>query len=238
MTRDIELKLGDPVPSDWLQKAEAELKSKFKIVHLKEFRDKENVEIHIHRPTVECDTIASDAYSKTFNRLLNDPDYKTNDEMEQVLIDRGIWGTKQEEKIEGIQNDMQAIAVDVCTIRDNKNAKRRVNELKEQWKSLRVQLEEINLKKQQYLGNTIESRADEAKLKVKLSLCVKYPDGTQIWPTVEDLSNEEDATSVSQIVHEAVLFWSGISTEIIQALPDHIFNTIGEAVSQSASKKT
>ena len=238
MARDIEPKLGDKVPSDWLEKAQANLKNKFKTLELQEFRDKENVVLHIHRPTVNCDTFASDAYSKIFNKLLNDPDYKTNDEMEQVLISRGLWGRDHDDKIEAIENDMQAIAVDVCTIRDNKNAQRKVSELKKVWKGLQSKLQEINFKKQQYLGNTIESRAEEAKLKVKLSLCVKYPDGTQVWPTVNDLCNEEDTVAVSQIVNDAVLFWSGISAEIIQGLPDHIFDKIGEAVSQSTSKKS
>lgn len=224
--KEIIPEIGDPIPKNWIEKAQAELKSDHRIIEL-DFRGSER-KVYIYRPSVQDDEKASFAYSKSFNRFLNDSDFKTEQEMEDMLRERGIWGEKEEKRIEEIRDSMTATAVDICSIKDNQKAKDRVGSLRNQWLKLRDEMNALSTKRHKFMVNTVESLADHEKIKVKLYLCVKFEDGAPVWKTKEELETEKDQRAVSKITHEAILFWSGLNTEIIDRLPDYIFNMIGE----------
>lgn len=237
-TKEVVPELGDPISQNWIEKAQAEIRSNSRIIEVKNFRGQEECQLIVSKPNLQQDTLCSNRYSKYFNRYLNDPDFKTNIEMEESMEKRGIWGKKQEEQIEKYRDEMTSIAIDVCTIRDNKDTKSRIRleKFKAKWLELRDKIQELAVKKQSFLSNTVEAKADEEKIKLKLSLCVKFQDGTLVWESIEALDQETDQINLSNVITEAMVFWSGLSTEIINSLPDHIF-AIGEDVDQRVSKK-
>lgn len=234
--KEIIPEVGDPLPSNWIEKAEAELKSNKRILKVKNFRDQEECEIHIFRPTVDEDSQAAYVYSKVFNKYLSDPDFKTNSEMEKVLEDRGIYGQPQKDRLDRIRDDMNAVAIEICSIRDDDDYKEKVVSLRKQWVDLRNEAQEISILRQSFMGNTVESKAEEERNQVRLSLCVKFADGTRVWPDISDLKNEKDMGNLSFIITEAMTFWAGLNTEIIHALPDEIIDSLGSKVNQTSSK--
>lgn len=219
----IEPKLGDPIPEEWLSKAENEMKAKFRSITLDEFKGNKNVELHIYHPTPGDDSIAGTIYSKAHNRLIKDPDLLTNSQMKKLLEERNLWGKEQEDALQAIRDQMRDIELSVAHMRVKPPYnKATMLRLRTKWFELRDKLQELNLQRESYYSNTVEGLAEEEKIKSKLSLCVKYPDGKKVWNSITELDQEEDKTNLMTLMQEAVLFWMGLSQEIIRDLPAKI----------------
>jgi len=215
-----EPKLGDEIPETVLKKSENEIKNGYRIIVLDEFRGKENVEIYIYHPNQKQSSVATNIYAKAFSRLIKDPDILTVKQMEKILRNKRVWGDEEEEKISNLESDMRDIEYEVAMLKkNNQDSPNRIRPLKEAWEIKRIERHELFLEKDSYLANTVERRANEEEIKSKLSLCVKFADGTLVWDSFDAVENEEDGYSLSTIVREAMLFWAGLTQEIIDSLP-------------------
>lgn len=217
---EIEPRLGDEIPEDLLRQARKEINSKYRTFTLDQFRDKKDTEIRIYQPTSGVDSIAQDAYTKVYNRLLKDPDLMTRRQVEKLINEKGIWGDSQQKQIENLTNDMRDIELNVAQMRKKGNFnKATMNRFRNEWKNKRTQVNDLIREKTNILSNSVEGRAEEEEIRVKLSLCVKYPDESLVWSSLEELNNETDRFALAKIVNEAMLFWSGLTQEIIDELP-------------------
>jgi len=227
---EIEPKLGDPIPQNWLEKAKVELRANYRSIKLDEFRGEKDVEIYVYRSTLKVDTIASYKYSECYNNLLK-KGFPLKEEMLNTLKERGLWGDKQEEEFETIKEDMRQVEIKVALLRSKPNYNKvTFNNSRKDYMKLKDRLSELITKKTSYLSNTIESKAEEEQIKVKLSLCVKYPDGRLVWDSLDSLDNEIDNNVLMKITNEFISFSLGLTQEIIDNLPDHIFNMVGEGL--------
>jgi len=223
----IEPKLGDEIPDNWLIQAQKEINSEFRTINLK-FRG-EQTELRIYHANPGVEGEASDAYSKSFSRLLQDPDILTRGQMEKLIKDRGIWGEKQEEEIEEIREDMKDIELKVATIRktqrstNEKIAHKKIEEYRNLWTKKREVILSLIREKNKFLFNTVEGRAEEEASKVKLSLCVKYPDGRRVWNSLQELNKEIDRSATAHLLYDASIYWAGLTQEIIDELPAKLF---------------
>ncbi len=225
---NFEPRLGDEIPEEILKQSLKEINSKYRSIKLDEFRGNKDVEIHIYQPTSKEGAIASDAYTHKYNKLMRDPDLLTKKQMLKIMEERGIWGKEQEDKYTNLQDDMQEIRLATQKLRANAE-RRKVPEddprVKKDLDNLRKQFEGKHREgiamledKASYLSRTIEASAEEEEIKTKLSLCVKFPDGTLVWPTIEDLEAETDRLAIIKITQESMFFWNGLTQEIIERL--------------------
>jgi len=232
MTEKIEPKLGDPIPENWLERAKSELKANFRVIKLDNFRGQDNVELNIFRPSLKIDSVASYKYSEVYNDLLSKK-LLLKDEMLKILEEKNLWGEPQEKEIEDIKEGMREVEIKAALIRSKPNFnKASLSRLREEYLILQKKFTDLITKKTQYLNNTVESKAEEEQIKVKLSLCVKYPDGKLVWNSLEELENETDGIALMTITNEFMTFSLGLTQEIIDHLPDQIFEMVGEAVSE------
>jgi len=232
MTEKIEPKLGDPIPKNWLERAKSELKANFRVIKLDNFRGQDNVELNIFRPSLKIDSVASYKYSEVYNDLLSKK-LLLKDEMLKILEEKNLWGKPQEKEIEDIKEGMREVEIKAALIRSKPNFnKASLSRLREEYLILQKKFTDLITKKTQYLNNTVESKAEEEQIKVKLSLCVKYPDGKLVWNSLEELENETDGIALTTITNEFMTFSLGLTQEIIDHLPDQIFEMVGEAVSE------
>lgn len=236
-TKEIIPEIGDEAPESWLQKAESEVRSSLRIIEVDDFHgnDKET-KIYIRKPNVRIDSECAHAYSKKFSKLFSDGELKTNKEIEDMLEERGIWGKKEKDRIQKLQDDMRDLAIAICNVRDDKKKKNATDKFRDSWIKCREEVKDLIRQKQTYLSNTVESRADDEKIKLKLSLCVKYEDGTPVWGSIEEIEEESDIMNMNKILSDAMMFWAGLNTEIIDSLPDQVFDSIGEALNQKNIK--
>lgn len=215
-----EPKLGDAIPEKWLKEAEAQLKSGFKVVIIPNFRGEKDVSVYLHTPDSGDESEATDAYTKAFNRLIKDDDLMTRDQMAKILAKKEIWGDEQEKQVEAIQEEMRDVEFAVAKMRKKgKYNKAQMNRFRISWKEKREQVTSLLNTKNGLLSNTIEGRAEEQEIKAKLSLCVKTPDGERIWGSLEEFNREKDKPVVLQLLNEAIIYWSGLTPEIISELP-------------------
>jgi len=217
---EIEPKLGDTIPESWLKEAESIVKQGYKPIRVKEFRGKDETELYIHNLNAGVEGLATDAYGRVFNRLIKEPDYMTKNQLEDVLKSKNIWGEKEEKLIEQYKEEMREIEFQVAKMRQKgKYNKDSMIRLRESWTKHRGLVNELLSKKSSLLSNSVESRAEEEEVKVKLSHCVKYPDGTRVWNSIEELNQETDRLNLVKLLSEAIYFWSGLTQEIINDLP-------------------
>ena len=189
-----EPRLGDKIPEVELKKAEKEIKQKYRSLTLDKFRNKKNVEIYIYNTNPKIESEATDAYVKTFNRLIQDPDILTKDQLEKILIERGIWGKDKEEQVADYYEEIKLIELAVADMRKKKKVnKTTLDTYRDKWYEYRDKIAKIYEEHNQYLNNTVEGRANESEIKVRLSHCVKYTDEERVWNSVEEL---EDRKSV------------------------------------------
>jgi len=219
MTDKNEPKLGDEIPKQELKEAEKEINSKFKAV-IMDFRGEKDAVLHIYQPTTKDDSLSFNEHAKVFNQMIKDEDMMTRKEMEDILEKRGIWGKKETDRLDEVQTKMRDLEFVVAKMKQSgKINKKKMKELRTQWFIWKGEISDLFTKKTEYLTNTIESRAEEAEVKAKLSLCVKFPDGERVWNSLDELEEEEDRTAVVALVNKAMFFWTGLTQEIIDDLP-------------------
>jgi len=232
----LEPKLGDELPEDWLKNAEKEIKTQYRTIVLDTFRGQEKVEVHIHQPTTKEEGFANDAYAKAFTHaLINEQEVLTRKQLLKLLSDRKIWGEEEEKKIEDLRDDMRAIELAVAQLRKRGNFNKTVMARhRDTWKQKRSELNSLLTEKNSYLVYTIEGRAEEAEVRTRLSLCVKFPDGQYVWKTAQEIEDEINRGVLVRLVNEAMLFWAGLTQEIIDELPvNFLFGR--EAIDQKIS---
>lgn len=213
-------RLGDNIPEDWIRKAESEIKTGYRSITFPEFRGEKNVEIHIYHPTSRIDSLASDIYTKTFNRLIRDEDLLTKKQLLDNLNKRSIWTEEDDKDIQNKKEKMREIEWQVAKMRQKGGYnKATMSRLRITWEKYRDELTEKISGKNELLSNSIEGRAEEEELKIKLSYCVKYQDGSLVWPTPKHFDDEINKIFIVTILNEALMFWAGLTQEIISELP-------------------
>lgn len=221
--KKIEPRLGDKIPENIIKRAEKEILSKYKTVKVGNLFDKENVEVFIYKPTPRIESLASDEFTRVYNKLIKNPDILTTEEMEKIVKERELWTDGHEEKIKNAQEDMRDIELIVANMRKKgKYSRKKMQELRAEWNDKRKIINDLLEKKTSLFSNTIEGRAKEAEMKTQLALCCKYPEGELVWDSLDSLNDTEDRVAVIELMNEAMLFWVGLSQEIIQDLPAEI----------------
>jgi formylmethanofuran dehydrogenase subunit E len=221
----IEPKLGDEIPDNWLKLALKEVKAGYKITTLPSFRDKEGVEIYIYQPNSEIESKAADIYNRTFSRLVSDPEYKTKKELQKIMEDRGLWGEKQEGQVEDIQDRMKDIQFTVIKLKQFKKLEERKKEVmqyRKEWFQQRDKLINLLTERDSFLQHSVEGQSEQEMLKYKLVQCTKFADGTKVWETTDAFNEEKEIGVVSTLLNDSILFWSGLSPELITALPNKL----------------
>jgi len=218
-SQKIEPKLGDEIPESWTKQSELEIKNRYRIVDVESYKG-EPLTVHIHHPTHGEEILASDAYSKTYSKYLKDKDLMSKKEMDKILKEKEIWGDAEEAIVENTRERMRDVELTVAKMRKKDNFNRAtMNRYRKEWIELREKLHTLLTEHQTILSNTVEGKAEDEERQVKLFLCVRKPDGTRLWETEKDLEAEQERTPLTQIMREAVLFWMGLTSEIIDELP-------------------
>lgn len=227
--------LGDDVPESWLKKALAEVNQKQRIITVPIFRGKDNVELIIKKPSMDVDSKAANVYARYYGKYLKDPDLMTREQLLEILKERNIWGEKQEDEIETLREKMRDLQYNAAQMRRKGGYKQsQMDKIRSQWLELRNKMNQLLQLKSSHLSSSIEGLAEEEEIKVKLSLCVEYPDGKKVWNSVSEINNDEDKTGVMYVFTEAMTFWVGLTQEIIEGLPARLFG--GEEESEDSQE--
>ena len=211
------------------KKIELELERGYRIVNIEGYG-----ELWIHKPTIEDDYVADLAYSQEFNKLMDESNLPTSEEMENKLEQRGKWTQLDKDELDDLRKEMISLSSDIILKKaeyksnKSKRIKNEINKLQKEYESSRTKFFKKQAVHQKYMSMTIEGRADEKRLVFKMSRCVKRPDGQRVWETPEKLMEEKDSVPVGTLVYEFITFMQGVDPRVLQEVPD-ILKSIGDA---------
>lgn len=180
--------------------------------------------LQIRYPKVEENRLADWEYSKVFNQACMD-DIPTNREMEELIKKKKLWTSKDDERIVKIQEDIEKQLVLLSKMESEKA----IAPIESKINALRDEMFGLQQEKQKYFNNTAEAKADEAKMSFLIHKCTEYAETNKpVWVTYADFKNEEDQSSVNQIVYQFLTFINGLPADFLVDPSD----TSGETVEE------
>ena len=153
--------------------------------------------VYVHAPTMiqslEAGRLAMSAYDKALYEGM-----MTQDQMEEWMIDHGLWSYEEEQRMEGIQDDIKRLRKEIYTNRDNERLRERIR--------LYIRAGErgytdLAMKKAEYTLNTCEGLALAAKYKFIIKNCCTTVDGEPYGfedMTVDFVSSQYQTSSLSE----------------------------------------
>ena len=137
------------------------VRSGFYIVKYNESR------LKILTPTIEDDFEINQAFMDSYESSV-ERGLKTEDEMLEWMIERGLWEDKDEERIKGLEKDIEKLKLEIFQASNDDKLK---NHIRRYIRAGEKQLSEMHNKKSKYFLNTCEGVANISKIHKMLKLC-------------------------------------------------------------------
>lgn len=179
--------------------------------------------VRIRFPDLEADAEAGDIYQLVYGEMIDDPKRKTEDEILRIMEKRGVWTKEHEKRTEVVRDKVNWLTNQLLYHRENLTTAE-MEKLSEQYKEMKEELNELIQKKYNITQNSIEGRANEAKLRAQIVRSVFWvdDDGSEkrIWASDEALANEKDRILSNRIISECMTFWNGVPSSFLEGLPE------------------
>lgn len=216
---------GKVIPKEIVDKAERELKQNYREIKT-QFKDVEDFTVRIYLPNVDVQTKLADYYAEEYNKILmSKSEIVPKKKMEQILLDKGVWTKIDEDKINSLRTQHTNIEVELLKERGkHKPSKKRIEGLKLEYESSKTNLIEKIMEKETFLSQTVEARAESKAEVLKMVLCIKDSEDKQLWDTIDDVGKETNTSGIINIMTEARYFWGGLSREVLELLPEKLFD--------------
>jgi hypothetical protein len=176
--------------------------------------------------TPKEDADARMEYATAFNSALA-KNLPTQKQMLVMLKAKGIWTNEDEAELAAIREKMNQIEL-ILSKKDPKDKSKTTRKMAEQLLQLRGDAIEKASQLNEFMGNTIESIADENKQAYYVSSCTENPDGSRVWATPEDFMNSRETNLVSSATYEYVTFINGLAENYVEMLPEVQFMRAGK----------
>jgi len=200
---------------------------------------REKIKIRIIHPDQETDLFITESYAEKFNQLLM-TEIKTWDELKETLMKRGVWTDQDEETFnKGDEMVRDAAYQAAKKIYDSKLDKKKltkeekkiVDKARKIYDDVVAKVDKVAMKRYKYYVHTVEGLATQHAHNMKFIYCVLYEkDGEYIrlWDSLEAFKKEKSYNKgfISDLFAKAINFWSGLSQEILQYLPN--YDIVGE----------
>jgi hypothetical protein len=200
------------VPEAIIKRLEVEMQRGYREVEI-ENRGK----IRIHFPSMVEEMEISDLQAKMYNRLMQDEDMLSEDQIKAILIQRNMWNEEDDKELDRLNMRVANLSADILLSKGDKNPNaERISKLQKDRNSVIEERRTIINRKSAMFKNSIEARVEEHGLALRLSLCVKDPDGNRIWEDVDALGAESDRLFISQVMMQALYFWNAWSPDFFE----------------------
>jgi hypothetical protein len=130
------------------------------------------ITLEILTPTSHDEFLINEVASETYYEASQEG-IKTEEEMHRWMVEKGLWTVEDDEKIEGLEKDIERLKVEIFNNRFNEDM---VSKIRLYLRAGEKQLSEINNKKQKYYHNTCEGASSSAKVSEFVKRCT-FKDG-------------------------------------------------------------
>lgn len=117
-------------------------------------KDKD-VKLKVVSPTIEQEYEANEIYNESYHNCLSDG-FLTEDEVEDWMIDRGLWSEEKTQQIEKAVKDIDSLKVQIFENRNKESVREKARSL---LRAAEVFLKSLEREKEEYLENTCEGIA-------------------------------------------------------------------------------
>ena len=186
----------------------------------------EDVKYRSRFPVSQEDNDANWAYSKAFNRGLKE-DLPTSSEMDKMLRSRGLWSDDDEKELQDWREEIERIEASVAKKELDDRSKPTVK-LIERLMELRGSLMVKSGTYREYMNQTVEAKADEARLSLLVANCTETSDGKKVWDSPGDFMNDKRKGLVNTATYEYITFVSGMSENYLEDLTEVKFLRAGK----------
>lgn len=128
--------------------------------------------LYIIPPTFDIISESCEVYKEAYDEAYVDG-IMDEDENYHFMIDHDLWSTEDEEKIKGLQKDIERLKVEIYNARNNEKLK---YQIRLYIRAGEKQLNELNYKKNLYYGNTCEGIATSEKTSFIVKNTTYYKD--------------------------------------------------------------
>lgn len=180
-------------------------------------------EFELRFPTSEHNRIADWKYSKTYMDAIQEG-LPLEEEIMAVLVERGLWSEQSEKDIDVLRDKISNLELLLSKADENDKSKA-TKKIAQELFDKRNKVIKLQGKKQGYILHAAETKAEEVKMVYLLSQCV-FKDGKLLWPSAEELDNENRVFLVHRINMEFSTFQAGLTTDFIQNLPESKYITV------------
>jgi hypothetical protein len=160
-------------------------------------------------PTLKIKDTAEMLYSKEYNRLLQDGDHLTIKELIDVAEKRGMWSSKDSDRLVNIDSDI----LDKKEQFEETKGKKKRDKLEKELAALRDEKFRLALKMGGLTSTAIENIAERERMMLMLLHCVVVVDEegeeSPLYPTKQDIENETNTKRLDRILLEGKSFWTG-----------------------------
>lgn len=245
--------LVDPhnTPETILKAAEQSLILGYKEYTIPQYQIGDKIEplnVHIKHPDQDVDLLVAEAYTQKYNELLKNDNYMTWDEMKINLNKRGIWTDNDEKKYINSDTILRdaALKLGIWSIKNNldkkgrsKSEEKTFQERKQEYDRIDNEIMNLNLKRYGFYRNSIEGQSTEYANYYKFVYCILVEkDGKwiRLWNSLEDFRNETsfNRNKITELSTMAYAFWAGISTEVLNDLPNR--DMVGEGIQNDSEE--
>lgn len=142
-------------------------------------------------------------------------------ELEKKLIDRGVLTSNEdhEKELDKIRKEIKRLEVKFEQAKKTEH-KKELTRLAKELAKFRQMIYDSVIARTQYLNNSVESKADDARTSYLIHCTIFNEDGTRLWNTYDEYLNERDYPLVSKAGFEYIRFSSGISTNFMDEFPE------------------
>lgn len=158
-------------------------------------------------PSREDELEADFQRSKAYTRFLLEG-LKTNDEMERIAEERGLWTRADEDNLARIQQDMVNVQLEIHSAKSEAKKKKYRKELLD----LRNEFLREVARKNAIFAHTVEHKAQNVWWGFLVFRCTYLEDGkTRLWASYQDFLNELNSAPSNELMTEFISFYNGLS---------------------------
>lgn len=179
--------------------------------------------VKVRFPTIEESNMADYYYTKAYNKALKD-DIPTNDEMEKIIRQKGLWTEDDDKKLKEIEDKINEVLVALSKVKGEKAKEPFYDELNN------LQNERLILrnKKNSYFNYTVESLAEQQRIAYLTWACSYNAEtGERLWKTFEEFKQETNQKGVADIAFQLLSLLMGLDDKLLQSPLQEVNETPG-----------
>ncbi|MGE4358012.1 MAG: hypothetical protein AB7E08_05635 [Candidatus Omnitrophota bacterium] len=184
-------------------------------------------------PSIEDSRKADYYYSKFLSEAMIDG-LATQDEMLGLLEKKGIWTKEHEEKIKELEKEIKDTNIMASKMKTEKSKQQYLDRVNQ----LLTQLEELRSKRNFFLSNTAENKAEQERIGYLVYRCSYNAEtGERLWKTYDEFRKERRQKAVGVIAFNFISLISGLDDRSLVNSPQEEEEVLGGGEENEKSEK-